>query len=230
MSATPAMDLQGAAAHNAAHRMNRMYRLQRHVYDLTRAYYLLGRDRMIGNLRPDENANVLEIGCGTGRNLVQAAQQYPKAMFCGFDISTEMLASASSAIKRHDLTNRVRIAQGDATAFDTQALFGIHRFDEIFISYSLSMIPDWRLVLQAAMAHLKPGGRLHIVDFGEQERLPSIMGVTIMRWLALFDVTPRPDLERALEEVAKADGGRLRFERPFRGYAQYAVLERRLSV
>ena len=32
----------------AAQSMDRMYRAQRHIYDLTRKFYLLGRDRMIG--------------------------------------------------------------------------------------------------------------------------------------------------------------------------------------
>jgi S-adenosylmethionine-diacylgycerolhomoserine-N-methlytransferase len=40
----------------------------------------------------------------------------------------------------------------------------------------------------------------------------------------MFDVTPRDDLERALNRIADRCGARLRFERPFRGYAQYAVL------
>lgn len=226
MSATPASGLVAPSRSDAAQRMNRMYRLQRHIYDLTRAYYLLGRDRMIDGLKPARNARVVEIGCGTGRNLVQAAQQYPDAKFYGFDISTEMLASATSSIQRHGLTDRVRVVQGDATAFDTQALFGVAAFDAVFISYSLSMIPDWRSVLSAAFAHVNPGGRLHIVDFGQQERLPGLVRTSLMRWLALFDVTPRPDLERVLMELAQANGARLRFERPFRGYAQYAVLQR----
>ena len=92
------------------------------------------------------------------------------------------------------------------------------------ISYSLSMIPDWRHVLQAAASRLKPGGSLHIVDFGDQERLPGMARALLKRWLALFDVTPRDDLERELSVMAKTSGADLKFERPFRGYAQYAVL------
>ncbi len=92
------------------------------------------------------------------------------------------------------------------------------------ISYSLSMIPEWRRVLQAAANSLRPGGRLHVVDFGGQERLPGVIRALLRRWLAMFDVTPRDDLERALSAMAKATGADLEFERPFRGYAQYAVL------
>jgi S-adenosylmethionine-diacylgycerolhomoserine-N-methlytransferase len=208
----------------ATHRMNRMYRRQRHIYDGTRRYYLLGRDQLIAGLLPAPGANVLEIGCGTGRNLVLAGRLYPGARFFGVDVSTEMLTSAISAISRAGLSTRIRVAHGDGTAFDPQALFGIPSFDHVMISYSLSMIPDWRRVLEAAASRLKPGGRLHIVDFGNQARLPSIARALLLRWLRMFDVTPRDDLARVLLDMAEASGAELQFERPFRGYAQYGVL------
>jgi S-adenosylmethionine-diacylgycerolhomoserine-N-methlytransferase len=208
----------------ATRRMNRMYRRQRHIYDGTRRYYLLGRDQLIAGLRPAAGASVLEIGCGTGRNLVLAARLHPDARFFGIDVSTEMLTSAISAISRRGLTNCIRVAHGDGTAFDPQALFGVPSFDHVMISYSLSMIPDWRRVLQAAVSHLKPGGRLHVVDFGDQEGLPAVGRALLQRWLALFDVTPRDDLERELSAMADTAGANLKFERPFRGYAQCAVL------
>jgi S-adenosylmethionine-diacylgycerolhomoserine-N-methlytransferase len=208
----------------ATDRMNRMYRRQRHIYDGTRRYYLLGRDQLIAGLQPTSGASVLEIGCGTGRNLVWAARRHPDARFFGIDVSTEMLTSAISAIARHGLTNRIRVVHGDGTAFNPNFLFGVASFDHVMISYSLSMIPDWERVLKAAANSLKPGGRLHVVDFGGQERLPGIARALLRRWLAMFDVTPRDDLERALSAMAQATGADLKFERPFRGYAQYAVL------
>jgi S-adenosylmethionine-diacylgycerolhomoserine-N-methlytransferase len=208
----------------ATRRMNRMYRRQRHIYDGTRRYYLLGRDQLIASLHPAAGASVLEIGCGTGRNLVLAARLHPEARFFGIDVSTEMLTTAISAISRRGLTKRIRIAHGDGTTFDPSALFGIPAFDHVLISYSLSMIPDWRGVLQAAASHLKPGGRLHIVDFGRQERLPGVARALLRRWLAMFDVTPRDDLEPVLSAMADSSGASLTLERPFRGYAQCAVL------
>jgi S-adenosylmethionine-diacylgycerolhomoserine-N-methlytransferase len=209
---------------DATERMNRMYRRQRHIYDGTRRYYLLGRDQLIENLRPDACASVLEIGCGTGRNLVQAAQRFPGAKLFGIDVSTEMLTSAIASISRRGLSSRIRVAHGDATGFDPQLLFGVPAFDHVMVSYSLSMIPAWTRVIESALSHLKPGGRLHIVDFGQQERLPGIARALLLRWLKMFDVTPRDDLERVLSGMANARGADLKFERPFRGYAQYAVL------
>jgi S-adenosylmethionine-diacylgycerolhomoserine-N-methlytransferase len=208
----------------ATRRMNRMYRRQRHIYDGTRRYYLLGRDQLIAGLQPAAGAGVLEIGCGTGRNLVQAARLYPDARFFGIDISTEMLTSAISSISRRGLTNRIRVAHGDGAAFNPKALFGTPQFDHVMISYSLSMIPDWHDVLRAAASRLRPGGCLHIVDFGNQERLPGIARSLLLRWLALFDVTPRTDLEQVLSGMARASGADLKFQRPFRGYAQSAVM------
>jgi S-adenosylmethionine-diacylgycerolhomoserine-N-methlytransferase len=208
----------------ATQRMNRMYRRQRHIYDGTRRYYLLGRDQLISGLQPAAGASVLEIGCGTGRNLVLAGRLYPDARFFGIDVSTEMLTSAISAISRTGQTGRVRVAHGDGTTFNPQNLFRVSRFDHVMISYSLSMIPDWHGVLQAAATHLKPGGRLHIVDFGAQEQLPGIARTLLLRWLAMFDVTPRDDLKRVLSDMAEDRGADLKFERPFRGYAQYAVM------
>jgi S-adenosylmethionine-diacylgycerolhomoserine-N-methlytransferase len=116
----------------ATRRMNRIYRRQRHIYNATRRYYLLGRDRLIAGLRPEAGASVLEIGCGTGRNLVLAARLHPKARFFGIDVSTEMLTI--SAISRRGLTNQIRVAHGDGTAFNPERLFGIRSFDHVLIS------------------------------------------------------------------------------------------------
>jgi S-adenosylmethionine-diacylgycerolhomoserine-N-methlytransferase len=204
--------------------MNRTYRHQRHIYDFTRKYFLLGRDRLIDDLEPRDGDAILEIGCGTGRNLAVAAARHPTANLYGIDVSTEMLTSASATIARAGLAPRVRLAHADATSFDPQPLFGIARFDRVFVSYSLSMIPQWEAVIDHALSILRPGGELHIVDFGGQRRLPDVFRTLLRRWLAVFHVTPRDDLERALGMHAQARNARMMFARPYRDYAQYAVL------
>lgn len=206
--------------------MNRIYRRQRHIYDLTRKYYLLGRDRLIDDLRARPADAVLEIGCGTGRNLIRAAKTHPYAHFHGIDISSEMLSSAREAIARNGLAANVRLALADATAFDPAALFGRPRFERIFISYSLSMIPDWRTVLHGAATRLTPRGELHIVDFGDQRGLPKVFRSGLCLWLARFDVMPCDELELELTKLAHETGAALEFRRPYRGYAQYAVMRR----
>jgi S-adenosylmethionine-diacylgycerolhomoserine-N-methlytransferase len=208
----------------AAIAMDRMYCRQRFVYDFTRRYYLLGRDLLIRRLNPARGDHVLEIGCGTGRNLVAAARRYKDVRFLGIDISREMLKSSDRAIAQANLQSRVRVAFADAADFDPSALFGRPKFARIFISYSLSMIPDWPRVLDGAVRLLADGGELHIVDFGRQERLPRWFRNALRKWLALFHVHPRDELERTLVALAGRVNARLSIERPYFGYAQYAVL------
>ena len=58
--------------------MDRVYRHQRYIYDLTRKYYLFGRDRLIRELDLKPGERLVEIGCGTARNLVRIARRYPE--------------------------------------------------------------------------------------------------------------------------------------------------------
>jgi len=222
----------GAAERPAGHAalMDGVYHHQRHIYDLTRKYYLLGRDRMLAGLDVPPGGSVLELGCGTGRNLMLAARRYPDASFFGLDISAEMLETARVAVMRGGLADRVRLAAGDATGFDTEALFGQAAFDRVFISYSLSMIPDWRKAIAAALSVLRPGGELHIVDFGRQERLPRWFGQALRAWLAKFHVEPRQSLRLTLEVECGRRDRSLSYRTLYRGYAIHAVAAVHLSI
>lgn len=211
------------AASAAAH-MDAIYRYQRYVYDATRKYYLLGRDRLIAELAPPPQGRVLEIACGTGRNLIAAARRYPGAHFYGFDISAAMLETARGSIARAGLATRVTIATGDATDFSGAQLFGVDKFDRIFISYALSMIPSWQEAVRKALDALAPGGRLLIVDFGEQARLPLWFKRALRGWLSRFAVTPRDALTAELDRIAAMPGYRVRRAQLYRGYAVYAVI------
>lgn len=206
--------------------MDRIYRRQRHVYDFTRKYYLLGRDQLLDRLAPPAGSRVLEIGCGTARNLIVAAHKYPGVDFFGIDVSSEMLDTARKLVERDALASDIRLARADAATFDPALLFGVPSFSRIFVSYSLSMIPDWQAVLTRALTWLAPGGELHVVDFGGQEQLPDWFKVALRKWLSLFHVTPRDELEGELSVIGLRSGALTAFERPYRGYAQYAVCRR----
>ncbi len=210
-------------AGSAAGRMDRMYRRQRHFYDATRKFYLLGRDGLVRGLKPPPGGSVLEIGCGTGRNLIRIARAYPQARCYGLDVSEEMLVTARQAIARAGLSGRITLAQADATNFEPRALFGREDFDRVVISYALSMIPPWRAALARALAALAAGGSLHIVDFGDQAGLPQVFRAALDRWLALFQVTPRPELGEALAALCREAGASGRTTRLFRGYAVLAI-------
>lgn len=210
--------------------MDRNYRLQRHFYDLTRRHYLLGRDLLIEKLQPPHGGAVLEMGSGTASNLIAAAEKYPAANFYGVDISSMMLTTARASLARHGLSKRVKLQLADATKLDGRAFFGIDAFDRVFLSYSLSMIPDWRAAIRAAFAHVKPGGSLYIVDFGVMDELPSFARSGLRWWLARFSVTPRDELRGELQAIAGDHGATLTFSSLRRGYASYAEIKRRQST
>jgi S-adenosylmethionine-diacylgycerolhomoserine-N-methlytransferase len=201
--------------------MDQTYRHQRMIYDLTRKYYLFGRDRLIADLAPKEGAHILEVACGTGRNLHLAACKYPHCAFYGLDISSQMLRSAQAKLK-----DRAQLAQADACDFDGATLFQRPRFERVFVSYGISMIPDWKTALRMAAAHLKPGGELHVVDFSDQSGWPDWFETSLRRWLAKFHVSPRLNLETTLLRIAAETGGTAEHRQLYRGYAQYGVLRR----
>lgn len=210
----------------AAALMDAIYRRQRHIYDASRKFYLLGRDRLIAELAPPAGGAILEIGCGTGRNLIRIARLYPGCSCHGLDVSEAMLATARDSVARAGLEDRITLAQGDATDFDPESLFGRAGFDRIVISYALSMIPPWQGVVTEALRRLSPGGSLHIVDFGDQAGLPAAFKAVLRRWLALFHVTPRDDLPTALDAIAQACDASSRATPLYRGYAVKAELGR----
>ncbi|PSH69961.1 SAM-dependent methyltransferase [Phyllobacterium brassicacearum] len=207
--------------------MDRVYRHQRHFYDATRKYYLLGRDPMIAGLNPPERGSILEIGCGTGRNLVLAGEAYPKTSLYGIDISHEMLATAHKNIAAAGLGGRAHLAYADAADFNPVELFGRRKFDRIFISYAVSMIPQWEAVMREAVSHLTPGGALHVVDFGDLKDLPRFTRTALYKWLEWYHVTPRNELLDVADKIAVETETETEAQRLYGGFAWISVIRRK---
>lgn len=211
---------------SSADLMDRQYRFQRHIYDFTRTHYLFWRRRLIAELNPPENGTVVEVACGTGWNLLRIAKRYPAARLYGFDISRAMLKTAASATARGGVSDRIELAKGDATTFNLNEMFGIGTADRIFISYALSMIPDWEEAIERAVEQLAPGGSLHIVDFGRMDTMAAPPRSAFLSFLAHYNVTPRRDLEVALRSVTHRHNLSMTFETAKAGYCVYAVLRK----
>lgn len=207
----------GASGHAAL--MDEVYRGQRHIYDFTRKYYLFGRDTLIAGLAAAPGMRVLEVACGTGRNLAKIGRRWPGTALFGLDISAEMLKSARAA-----LGDAARLGAGDACTFDPVTLLGEPAFDRIILSYSLSMIPDWQGALDHAAGCLAPGGQLHVVDFGDLQDLPSAAQSLLRRWLAMFHVEQRAALPEVAGRIAAARGLLLESRRGPLGYYAIHVL------
>lgn len=206
--------------------MDAFYSVHRHIYDVTRPLFLFGRDRLVRSLNPPAGGAVLEVGCGTARNLVKAARLWPDSRFYGVDISRAMLDTAGASIARWGLLDRINLARADGGTLNVEALFGVANFDRIFFSYALSMMPPWREALGRAVALLRPGGSLHVVDFGQYDRLPAFLKQLHFASARAHHVFPRADLNAVLQRLSAEVDAELQIVAHLRGYAWSATLRR----
>ncbi|MEM7651483.1 MAG: class I SAM-dependent methyltransferase [Pseudomonadota bacterium] len=206
-------------------KMDRMYKWTRHVYDASRKYYLLGRDRMIANLNAQDGEHICEVGCGTARNLIKMAKAYPKAHFCGLDVSDEMLKTANENIRKAGLD--IDLRQGYAQNFDPQDTFKLSgTLDKIVFSYALSIIPPWKESIDHALKILPSKAEMHIVDFGAMDEQPAWFRKLLFWWLQLFDVYHKPEILAHLKALSAEGKGTLEITQLYKGYAYIAVFKK----
>jgi len=211
---------------SAHENMDKMYRHQRYFYDFTRKYYLLGRDKLIAEMDVREGENILEVGCGTGRNLSILANKYPETNFFGLDASAAMLETAEKKIAGGKISN-IKLQTALADTFEHNKTFGLkNRFDTIYFSYSISMIPTWKESIQNALQNLKSGRSFYIVDFYDQRDLPTPFRKLLQIWLKQFHVKYPAELVPYLEKLEKEGLGKLSLKSIFRSYAFIVELKK----
>ncbi|MCB0329288.1 MAG: class I SAM-dependent methyltransferase [Bdellovibrionales bacterium] len=186
--------------------LDSIYSFQRHIYDVTRKYYLFGRDTVINRLVQTHPKNVLEIGCGTGRNLFLIERKLSSCALYGLDASKEML---KHAISKAPKSSKISFQFGYAESFSPQQLFSEERFSAVLFSYSLSMIPDSIGALTHSIELLEPNGTIWIVDFWDQGGYPKWFQTALQYWLALFHVKFEPALLQHIQKLESAHNGTL---------------------
>lgn len=172
-------------------RLHGYYRWHAHIYDATRWAFLFGRRSLIimaaKRIRP---RRILEVGCGTGVNLVQLARTFPEANVVGLDLSAAMLAKARTKVGMYG--SRVRLLQ---CQYDSPISRG-DPFDLIVFSYCLTMInPGFADILRISLQDLAPQGYLAVVDFHETSF------VSFGRWMGLNHVRMEGQVLAALQEA-----------------------------
>jgi len=160
--------------------MDRMYRGQKRIYDLTRKYYLLGRDQTLDRIAVAPGDHLCEVGTGTARNLVRLAHRAPHGHYHGVDISEQMLSQARRNVARAGLGDRIELHRGAAEQLDHRALGLAAPFQAILFSYCLTILPaaSVPLAVAAAWDSLAPGGTIYCVEFGPLPAWPRPV-----RWL-----------------------------------------------
>lgn len=141
--------------------LRQYYRWQAQIYDVTRWSFLFGRERILREVAKRVRARkVLEVGCGTGRNLVRLVRLFPDAEITGVDLSADMLGKARRKLK--GTGERVRLCEGAYAG----GLGGQQGFDVVLFSYCLSMVnPGYEELLRRGLDDLSEAGVLALVDF-----------------------------------------------------------------
>jgi S-adenosylmethionine-diacylgycerolhomoserine-N-methlytransferase len=180
------------SAPDAASTMESYYRFHSRIYDATRWCFLFGRAEIIDRVRSRPARRILEVGCGTGKNLAALRRAFPRAEITGLDISKSMLEVAQKTI---DDAGVCFLHQPyDKPAAEAQL------FDLILFSYSLSMInPGWERAIECAHRDLAPGGRIAVVDFRDT---PLWM---FRRWMAANHVRMENHLLPRLKETYETE-------------------------
>lgn len=141
-----------------AQRLEAFYGPQAQRYDQFRERLLHGRQTLIDRLPVGAGARLVELGAGTGRNLLFFGQRLSAfERFELVDLCPSLLALARQ--RTADMPN-VGIVEADATCYQPSA-----PVDAVYLSYALTMIPRWQDAIENALAMLRPGGHLGVVDF-----------------------------------------------------------------
>jgi len=142
------------------------YRFLTPFYDFIQKYIV--RDVRYKSLLIERAAirpghRVLDLGCGTGTLAIMAKQAQPGADVFGLDADTEMLKVAKYK------KNQVKLDVTFDVGFTNKLPYPNASFDRVLSSIMIHHLktPDKVTTAREVFRILKPGGQLHIIDFGK---------------------------------------------------------------
>jgi len=153
--------------------VRRLYDRIAPMYDVgAAAYGWLGTGglvrRAIAELRLEPGDTVVELGAGTGRNLLELAKVVGSTgRVVGVDLSPRMLEQARRKIDREGLTN-VELVEADMSTFAVPP--GV---DGVLSTFALEMAPDYDQIIRSLVSDLDAGARISICGLRHPERWPE---------------------------------------------------------
>ena len=142
------------------------YRFLTPFYDFIQKYIVRDvryKNLLIGQADIRAGQSVLDLGCGTGTLAIMVKQKHPSAEVAGLDADPDMLKVAR--YKSSQLKAPVKFDVG----FTNNLPYPNESFDRVLSSIMIHHLktPDKKKTAQEVFRVLKPGGQLHIVDFGK---------------------------------------------------------------
>ena len=147
------------------------------------------RGKAVSRLELKPGSRVLEVGCGTGRNLSPLLEAVgAEGQVYGVDLSEGMLAEAKELCARQEWRN-VQLIQSDAAEYVLP-----EPVDGVIFSLSYAVIPHHQAALRHAWTQLRPGGCLVIMDAKLPSGIPGKLLHPFVVWTSRLTVLGNPDL------------------------------------
>lgn len=127
--------------------------------------------------------DVLDVGCGAGRAMIELAKRYPNSRFAGYDFSEEGISTANAEAEKLGLTN-VRFEVRDAANIgETEAYDLITSFDAIHDQANPAGM------LASIAKAIRPDGVYLVQDITGSSYLEKNLDLPVAPWLYTISLT-----------------------------------------
>jgi len=134
--------------------------------------------RLVEQMRVGRGHRVLDLGCGTATLTIMIKRTYPEAEVIGLDIDPEILDIARSKVAETGMD--IKLDQGSAVELP----YPDSSFDRVVSSLVFHHLKheDKIRAFREIFRVLRPGGELHVADFGKPHNALMYLISLIMRW------------------------------------------------
>jgi ubiquinone/menaquinone biosynthesis C-methylase UbiE len=136
------------------------------------------KGRLVEQAQIQPHHRVLDLGCGTGTLTILIKQAHPEAEVVGLDVDARVLAIAQ--VKATKAKADITLQRGTAYRLP----YPDCSFDRVLSSLVFHHLnaENKQWALREVFRVLRPGGELHVVDFGKPHNVPTFLISLIVRW------------------------------------------------